>query len=134
MTKKQATLLILITLHSLGIEEFIEDNIIINNFLKLNQIKEEPTFSKKVEKKLKIKHREQIHKKIKNYLFFLKNPTKISQKISKCYFSFLQYIKKFKDYLQRTIKTFKNNLIGIKILAIKGLLLLDYFLKNYKVI
>lgn len=77
--------------------------------------------------------KDEIKKKIKSYKKFLthKNKLFLLFNVSEEYFSFLQYLKKFYYYLP---KYQKNNKIteNSYILAIKSLLLVEYFLENFQ--
>lgn len=52
--------------------------------------------------------------------------------VSEEYFSFLQYLKKFKYYFQKSNENVNVSLEESYILSIKSLLLLEYFLENFE--
>lgn len=74
----------------------------------------------------------EIQQKIKSYKKFIthKNTLFLSFNVSEEYYSFKQYLNKFYFYLPKYQKT-KTILDNNYVLAIKSLLLLEHFLKNF---
>lgn len=74
----------------------------------------------------------EIQQKIKSYKKFIthKNKLFLLFNVSDEYYSFKQYLNKFYFYLPKYQKT-KTILDNNYVLAIKSLLLLEYFLKNF---
>ena len=74
----------------------------------------------------------EIQQKIKSYKKFIthKNKLFLLFNVSDEYYSFKQYLNKFHFYLPKYQKT-KTILDNNYVLAIKSLLLLEYFLKNF---
>lgn len=74
----------------------------------------------------------EIQQKIKSYKKFIthKNTLFLLFNVSDEYYSFKQYLNKFYFYLPKYQKT-KTILDNNYVLAIKSLLLLEYFLKNF---